>query len=326
MLRLHRLGHRLALAATSHTLNFALVQWVAHFDAVRRRRRHRRNMRIRKSYSVLTSVFTAWVVMMAESWHASIAATEKTNQLCGGTGVLATRYRRLVSEHVRAWFLFVVEILSCRRAMAKERLMKVEEQCIKLVGQHWLSTAKIWRKGQSITRKALLRGSFLRLVAYVEGAVVRRRRCTDLMLQHAQARCKSALGTWARKARIFSHISDLASLSCRILVRLSRASHLVTVTNLDPVKFLRAFYAREREALRRWRNHVQASRYLLHKHALLVLRLARLSLVRAFLRWVDLTGAEPLTEFSQRSALRDIEPVTELSRRSSGLRPDAVHG
>ena len=223
--------------------------------------------------------------MMADSWHASIAATEKTNQLCGHAGLLATRYRRLIAERVHAWFSFVAEQLNIRREIAEGRWFKVDSQS-KLIGQHWFSTARLRRKGALITRRALLHGSFSRLVDYVEGVIVRRRRCTDLMRRKKQARCKAALGTWTRKARIFSHITDLASMSCRILVRRSCDSQLVTVTNLDPGKFLRAYYVRERQALRRWRHYAQASQYLLYKHALLLLRLARLSLYRSMLHWM----------------------------------------
>jgi hypothetical protein len=284
--RLYKVGSRLAQAATSHTLSLVFVHWIAHLNAVRQRRCHRRHMRTRQTHAVLTRIFTAWVVMMADSWHASIAATEKMNQLCGHAGLLATRYRRLITEHVHAWFSFVAEQLSTRREIAEGRWFKVDHSQSKLIGQHWFSTARLWRKGASITRRALLHGSFSRLIDYVEGAVVRRRRCTDLMRRKTQARCKAALGTWTRKARIFSHITDLASLSCRILVRRSCDTHLVTVTNLDPGKFLRAYYVRERQALHRWRHYAQASRNLLYKNALLLLRMARLSLHRSMLHWM----------------------------------------
>ena len=284
-MRLSKLGSRLAQAAASHTLSLIFVHWIAHLTAVRQRRCHRRNMRTRQTHAVLTRIFTSWVVMMADSWHASIAATEKANQLCDHTGLLATRYRRLIAEHVHAWFSFVAKQLSTGREIAQGRLFKVDPSQSKLIGQHWFSTARLWRKGALITRRALLHGSFSRLVDYLEGAVVRRRRCTDLMRRQAQARCKAAFGTWTRKARIFSHITDLASLTCRVLVRRSSDSHLVTVTNLDPGKFHRAYYVRERQALHRWRHYAQASRYLLYKHALLLLRLARLSLHWSMLHW-----------------------------------------
>ena len=65
---------------------------------------------------------------------------------------------------------------------------------------------------------------------------------------------------WTRKANVYAHISDLASLSCRVLVNWPNAPQYVAVTNLDPARFLRACYKRERECFLKLRG------YALKKH------------------------------------------------------------
>ena len=85
-------------------------------------------------------------------------------------------------------------------------------------------------------------------------------------------------------------------------------------------------------ALHRWHYYAQVSRYLLYTHALLLLRLERLSLRRSMLHWmgvVDLraskaggfdairTLSEPQTGFD---AIRTLpEPQTQFSQRQGAI-------
>ena len=121
----------------------------------------------------------------------------------------------------------------------------------------------------------MLQQGFSCLQQYMQAAAVRRNRTADIVFRHSQRRCNISFAIWTRKAKIFSHISDLASLSCRILVNLSRAPHLVTVTNLDPrcVRTFTGWFKRECcriSLLKNYRRHeIRTSLKLHHFHAFL---------------------------------------------------------
>ena len=236
----------------------------------------------------MNDVFTSWVVMMADSWHASIRAAEKTHQLCGASGLLSLLNRRLVSVYMHAWYTLVVETslyhYHHRRSMATGNLLRIANALIKYIAGRWFQAFRLQRKGNRITQRSLVGHSFLHLRSYAEDTATQRRLADGDMhvdvnvnvnvdsetltgynsanvselfpfdpplltnttiltrkISHTarihrkhHQRLAQAFATWTRKAKIFSHISDLASLSCRVLVNLSRAPHLVTVTNLKP--------------------------------------------------------------------------------------------
>ena len=98
-----------------------------------------------------------------------------------------------------------------------------------------------------------------------------------------------AMSMWVRKAKLLSLVSDLTSLHCRVLLKLPGAPQFVGVSNLDPGKFLRAYYMRERSSLRTWCRVAKSKIYLRRRSLLVGARRRRWLALHCLRAWRDVS-------------------------------------
>jgi len=161
-------------------------------------------------------------------------------------------------------------------------------------------------RGRAISRRYSQSRAWVRLRTFSELCLWQRHRASDLTLHMRALLVKRSMGIWVRKARLLSLVADMASLQARVLVSSHLDSAHVTITNLSPAKFLRAYYLRERQSLQTWR-HVACRKQALRRMAMLVSSRRRRSLFLVCLEAFGLTEnfsnsplSEPQTQFSHR--------------------------
>ena len=306
-LRLRKAGLDLFLACAAKVCFRAFRQWVARAHIIKHQRRGLRRSEARLKACLIGNNFKAWA-MLTKSFSRS--RIESVHQHLAVACLLSFRSRRVMATCIDAWHMFVVK------------------------------TARMRQHGQVSTARSLARRSFVRLRSFVDTAVLQRLRAAEAAHCKQKKLYAHTFGLWARKAKLFSHIADLASLSCRVIVNTASRPKFVTVTNLCPVRFLRAFYLRERRSFCRWRTFFVTRSGARHSYRMLVWKLRRCRMRTSFSAWrlhgwnqADLryfhsmglsgqpdtpSGRMPSMQFSQRSpagvALHKA-PNTQLSRR-----------
>ena len=137
-----------------------------------------------------------------------------------------------------------------------------------------------------------------------------------------------AISLWVRKAKLLSLVSDLTSLHCRVLIKLPGAPQFVGVSNLDPGKFMRAYYMRERSSLRTWRRVAKRKIDLRHSSMLVGARRRRFLALRCLRAWRDVSemwvsdGSDHSLQSDEGSYVCEgeeslLELSTQFSHRSS---------
>jgi len=206
------------------------------------------------------------------------------------------------------------------RSMAARTLLKVAYAESKDMMCGWFRHVRIQHRVAMITRRRRAQSTLSHMQYHTQWCRALRRKGAEILQRKRGKGLRRAFAMWTRKAKIFSHISDLASLSCRILVNLSRAPHLVTVTNLDPSKYLRAYYMRERTAFCSWLAYATRRLHLRHTARRVVSRMLRCRHAKTVHAWRRICGVKnsrDMTRITMR--LRNLNARREIRASAHAL-------
>ena len=336
-LRLRKAGLGLFLACAAKVCFRAFRQWVARANIIKHQRRGLRRSEARLKSCLIGNNFKAWATLAK---YLSRSRIDSVHQQLSAACLLSSRSRRVMAICIDAWHMFIVKVVFQRQRW-EASTFRIRRGLYKHLAGLWFRIARTRQHGQVTTARSLARKSFVRLHSFVDTAVLQRLRAAEAAHCKQKKLCAHSFELWARKAKLFSYIADLASLSCKVLVNTASRPKFVTVTNLCPVRFLRAFYLRERRSFCRWRTFFVTRSGARHSYRMLVWKLRRCRMRTSFSAWrldgwnqADLryfhsmglsgqpdtpSGRMPSMQFSQRSpagvALHKAPNVTQLSRR-----------